>query len=77
MQGLPGCSIHSSEGDPALEILKWARKVRADVILMAHHSREQEPEAAYLGSTVAKVALNAMCPTMSINRHFDMRCALY
>jgi nucleotide-binding universal stress UspA family protein len=77
LQGLPQCSFHTCEGDPALEILKCARRVKADLILMAHHSKEKDPEAAYLGSTVATVALNAMCPTMSINRHFDMRCALY
>lgn len=65
------------EGQPALEILKFARLQDIDLILMAHHSKEQDPEQAYLGSTVAQVALNSSCPTLSVNRHFDLRCALY
>jgi nucleotide-binding universal stress UspA family protein len=64
------------EGKPAMEILKLARLKKADLILMAHHSKEQDPEKAFLGSTVAQVALNASCPTMSINRHFDLRCGM-
>lgn len=65
------------EGPPYVEILKVARRVGADLILMAHHSKEKDPEKAYLGSTVAQVAIRSACPTVSINKHFDLRCAWY
>ena len=35
-----------------------------------------DPEEAFLGSTVVQVSVNAPCPTMSVNRHFDLRCGL-
>lgn len=74
--GIEKCSFECWEGQPSMEILKLGRRKKADVILMAHHTREKDPEKAFLGSTVAQVALNAGCPTMSINRYFDMRCGL-
>ncbi len=77
LQGVQDCSYETWEGTPSMEILKFARQKNADLIIMAHHSKEIDPEKAYLGSTVAQVALNASCPTMSVNRHFDLRCALY
>lgn len=63
-------------GNPDMEILKMARMKKSDLIVMAHHSKETDPEKAFLGSTVTQVALNASCPTMSVNRHFDLRCGL-
>jgi nucleotide-binding universal stress UspA family protein len=69
-------SFEAWEGEPAMEILKIARLKNADLIIMAHHSRETDPEKAFLGSTVSQVALNASCPTISVNRHFDLRCGL-
>ncbi len=63
-------------GDPAMEILKASKAEAADLVIMAHHTKEADPEKAFLGSVVSKVALNAGCPTMSVNRHFDLRCGL-
>ena len=77
LQGVGDYSFQIEEGQPAMEILKFARVHDIDLILMAHHSKEEDPEKAYLGSTVAQVALNSSCPTLSVNRHFDLRCALY
>jgi nucleotide-binding universal stress UspA family protein len=77
LKGVQSVSYETWEGTPSMEILKFSRQKSADLIIMAHHSREVDPEKAYLGSTVAQVALNASCPTMSVNRHFDLRCALY
>jgi DNA-binding response OmpR family regulator len=57
------------EGTPHVEILKFARWKNADLIIMAHHSRETDPEKAFLGSTVVRVALSATCPVVSVNRH--------
>ncbi|QGY41480.1 universal stress protein [Pseudodesulfovibrio cashew] len=76
LDGVKGCSFEACAGEPAMEILRMARQGNADLILMAHHSKEQDPEKAFLGSTVTQVALNAPCPTMSVNRHFDLRCGL-
>jgi nucleotide-binding universal stress UspA family protein len=74
--GIKSVSYEAWEGTPAMEILKLARQRDVDLILMAHHSTEKDPEKAFLGSVVAQVALNSVCPTMSINRHFDLRCGM-
>lgn len=56
------------EGVPYVEILKYARDKNADLIVMAHHTREIDPEKALLGSTVEQVVLRASCPVASVNR---------
>jgi nucleotide-binding universal stress UspA family protein len=56
------------EGTPHVEILKYARRKEADLIVMAHHTREIDPEQALLGSTVEQVVLRAACPVASVNR---------
>ncbi|EFL51447.1 UspA domain protein [Solidesulfovibrio fructosivorans JJ]] len=76
---LAGIANHDFQclvGDPAMEILGMSQRTETDLIIMAHHSKEKDPEQAFLGSTVTKVALNAACPTMSVNKHFDLRCGL-
>ena len=55
------------EGIPYVEILKYSRQVNGDLIVMAHHTREIDPEAALLGSTVEQVVLRASCPVASVN----------
>ena len=69
-------SFEGCQGQPSMEILKKAQQDKADLVIMAHHSKEKDPEKAFLGSTVVQVALNATCPTMSVNHHFDLRCGL-
>jgi len=61
-------SFESWEGMIYVEVLKFARWRNADLIIMAHHSKEIDPEKALLGSNVVRVALSATCPTISINR---------
>ncbi len=56
------------EGTPHVEILKFAREREADLIVMAHHTREMDPEEALLGSTVEQVVLRSACPVASVNR---------
>ena len=56
------------EGTPYVEILKFAREKQADLIVMAHHTREIDPELALIGSTVEQVVLRASCPVASVNR---------
>jgi nucleotide-binding universal stress UspA family protein len=55
------------EGIPYIEILKYARQVNGDLIVMAHHTREVDPEQALLGSTVEQVVLRSSCPVASVN----------
>ena len=55
------------EGTPYVEILKFAREKQADLIVMAHHTREIDPEQALLGSTVEQVVLRSSCPVTSVN----------
>ncbi|MGE4504799.1 MAG: universal stress protein [Desulfovibrionaceae bacterium] len=76
LDGITQCGFEACQGKPAMEILRLGQQSGADLIIMAHHSRERDPEKAFLGSTVTQVALNAPCPTMSVNRHFDLRCGL-
>lgn len=56
------------EGTPYVEVLKFARDRQADLIVMAHHTREIDPEQALLGSTVEQVVLRSSCPVASVNR---------
>lgn len=70
LAGVVGYSIDAWEGAPHVEILKFARMCHADLIVMAHHSKEKDPEKAVLGSTTLKVAGGAFCPVLSINRDF-------
>jgi nucleotide-binding universal stress UspA family protein len=76
LQGVSECSFGVCHGKPSMEILRMSQQKHADLVIMAHHSKEMDPEKAFLGSTVVQVALNASCPTMSVNRHFDLRCGL-
>ena len=55
------------EGTPYVEILKFAREKQADLIVMAHHTREIDPDLALLGSTVEQVVLRSACPVTSVN----------
>ncbi len=76
LDGISRCAYECAVGDPPMEILDIAQKAQADLVIMAHHSKETDPEKAFLGSTVTKVALNCGSPVMSVNRHFDLRCGL-
>ncbi len=56
------------EGTPYVEILKFAREKQADLIVMAHHTRDVEADEAEIGSTVEQVVLRSACPVASVNR---------
>ncbi|MBG0789528.1 MAG: universal stress protein [Desulfovibrionaceae bacterium] len=56
------------EGVPFVEIVKMAREKSADMIVMAHHSRELNPEKARIGSTMEQVILRAGCPVVSVSK---------
>jgi nucleotide-binding universal stress UspA family protein len=67
MQGYDNYTIEVWEGIPYVEILKFARERQGDLIVMAHHAREIDPEEAELGSTVEQVVLRSSCPVASVN----------
>ncbi|MCF8112242.1 MAG: universal stress protein [Desulfotignum sp.] len=56
------------EGVPYVELLKYAREVSGDLIVMAHHTREMDQDEALFGSTVEQVVLRSACPVASVNR---------
>lgn len=56
------------EGIPYVEIVKYTRENYADLIVMAHHTREPDSEKVKLGSTLEQVVLRATCPVASVNR---------
>jgi len=55
------------EGTPHVEVLKYARENKADLIVMAHHTKDIDPEQAMLGSTIEQVVLRSACPVLSVN----------
>jgi len=67
LKGYENYSIEVWEGIPYVEILKFARDRQGDLIVMAHHTREVDPEEAELGSTVEQVVLRSSCPVASVN----------
>jgi len=67
MKGYDNYDIEVWEGIPYVEILKFAREKQADLIVMAHHTRDIDAEDALLGSTVEQVVLRAACPVASVN----------
>jgi nucleotide-binding universal stress UspA family protein len=67
MNGYDNYDVEVREGVPYIEILKYAREKMGDLIVMAHHTREIDPEEAVLGSTVEQVVLRSACPVASVN----------
>ena len=67
LAGYDNYEVEIWEGTPYVEILKFARDKQADLIVMAHHTREVDLEDAELGSTVEQVVLRAACPVASVN----------
>ncbi len=67
MEDFDNYSAEVWEGIPHVEILKFSRERNGDLIIMAHHTREVDPEKALLGSTVEQVVLRAACPVASVN----------
>jgi nucleotide-binding universal stress UspA family protein len=67
LKGYKKYTVAIWEGTPYVEVLKFARDRQADLIVMAHHTREIDPEEALLGSTVEQVVLRSACPVASVN----------
>lgn len=67
MKGFADYEMEVWEGIPYVEIVKFAREKQADLIVMAHHTRDLDPDQAMLGSTMEQVILRAACPVISVN----------
>ena len=67
MDGYDNYEMEVREGIPYVEILKFAREKTGDLIVMAHHAKDVNPEDAVLGSTVEQVVLRSACPVASVN----------
>jgi nucleotide-binding universal stress UspA family protein len=67
MDGYDNYEMEVREGIPYVEILKFAREKTGDLIVMAHHTKDVNPEDAVLGSTVEQVVLRSACPVASVN----------
>lgn len=61
-------SVEAWEGVPYVEIVKFARERQADLIVMAHHNHDSDPELARIGSTMEHVIVRATAPVVSVNR---------
>lgn len=57
------------EGAPFVEVLKFARWNKSDLLVMAHHSSIKDSHRALIGSTVIQVALSPGCPAIIVNYH--------
>jgi nucleotide-binding universal stress UspA family protein len=68
IEGFDNYDIKTWEGIPYMEIVKFARRKEADLIVMAHHSKEKDPDKAIIGSTMEQVIIRAGCPVVSVNR---------
>ncbi len=69
MQDYDNYQVEIWEGTPYVEILKYARDKQADLIVMAHHTKDVPDDEAEIGSTVEQVVLRSACPVASVNRH--------
>lgn len=59
------CERHIVWGDPVKEILDFAYKIPADLIVMGTHGRSGF-ERLFLGSATEKVIRKATCPVLTI-----------
>jgi nucleotide-binding universal stress UspA family protein len=68
MEGIENYSIEVWEGNPYIEIVKYAREKYADLIIMAQDSKNPGSETDELGSTTKQVILRAGCPVLCVNK---------
>ncbi|BCS95636.1 universal stress protein [Desulfoluna limicola] len=64
--GFDNIAVEVWEGTPYVEILKFTRERKGDLIVMAHHGKRRDEEAD-MGSTVEQVVLRSSCPVVSVN----------
>lgn len=57
--------LHFSEGDARDGVLKWAEKLKADLIVIGTHGR-QGAERFFMGSVAEAVVRRAPCPVLTL-----------
>jgi nucleotide-binding universal stress UspA family protein len=62
----PKLRFASSPSDPALEICKIARQIRADLILLGCHDEPEKPKLARLDYVGVTILEKAPCPVMLV-----------
>jgi len=55
------------EGIPYIELLKFVRETSGDLIVIAHHTRDSDPEKAFLKPATEQVILRSACPVISVS----------
>jgi len=67
LEGFEDYTVEVREGLPFVEILKLAKKIGADLIVMGPHTgRAEERGLMRAGSTMLRVAAKARCPVMVV-----------
>jgi len=67
MKNFDNYDIAVWEGIPYIELLKFARETSGDLIVMAHHTKDIDPEKAFFSHTIEQVVLRSACPVVSVN----------
>ena len=70
LQAFPSHQVTVVTGSPFLEILRYARDIHADMIVMGAHGAPK-PEHALFGSTVDRVVKTAPCPVTVVRGDTD------
>lgn len=60
-------NISVLEGTPCIELLKFAREISSDLIVMAHHTEDNDSKT-FFGHTINQVVLRSACPVISLNQ---------
>lgn len=66
--GVADYGIHVWEGIPKVEILKFAREMKASLLIIAHHNIDKVDAQGVFGSMVEHVVLRSSCPVLSVNK---------
>ncbi|MCG8529796.1 MAG: universal stress protein, partial [Desulfovibrionales bacterium] len=70
--GIPMPPVDVVVGIPSVEILRKARKMAADCIIMGNHTRPDDPSAkqfrGIIGTTLQRVTRRARCPVLIISQ---------
>lgn len=69
MENFDNYDIAVWEGTPYIELLKFARETKGDLIVMAHHTKGSDPEKTFPGRTFERVILRSACPVISVDHN--------
>ncbi len=64
--GAPTVDIHTAVGEPATEIVAWAKEQKQDLLVLGTHGRTGI-EHALMGSVAERVVRRARCPVLTVH----------